>query len=60
MLYVACPSSAGMATLRYRINGGGVKIIGGEGLEITRFNNDQGLEQSRGEVGKTENSRFLS
>ena len=30
-----------VTTLEYRINGGGVKIIGG--LEMARYNNDRGV-----------------
>ena len=49
------------STLEYRINGG-VRIIGGGGLEMVRYNNNRGGWNNRGggRVGEIENSRFLS
>ena len=49
-----------ISTLEYRINGGGVRIIGG--LEMVRYNNNRGGWNNRGGggVGEIENSRFLS
>ena len=46
-------------TLEYRINGG-VRIIGGGGLEMVRYNNNRGGCNNRGGVlGEIENSPFL-
>ena len=47
-------------TLKYRINGGGVGIIGGGGLEMVRDNNNRGDWNNRGGLlGEIENSPFL-
>ena len=46
-------------TLEYRINGGGVRIIGGGGLEMVQPNSNQGVGIIGG-LGEIENSRFLT
>ena len=48
-----------LGTLKYRINGGGVGIIGG--LEMVRDNNNWGGWNNRGGglLGEIENSPFL-